>query len=167
MLHLSGDAVLDFDAEEVRTFQGAERLWHVDIRCWTRRKGALALRGRDGEASPNSLMTGSWEESDARRESERTREQWRDFRIAGIVAESAVVKSFRLEPVDGSGLWLHEAGQYLPVRLKLPGDARHTSRVYTVSTAPSDGIYRISVRKRSEEHTSELQSLMRISYAVF
>src|SRR3546814_9248579 len=91
--------------------------------------------------------------------------------MAGIVVESAVVKSFRLEPVDGSGLWLHEAGQYLPVRLKLPGDARHTSRVYTVSTAPSDGIYRISVRKqgvfRSEEHTSELQSLMRISYAVF
>src|SRR3546814_7021569 len=104
MLHLSGDVVLDFGAEEVRTFQGAERLWHVDIRRWTRRKGALALRGHDGEASPNSLMTGSWEESDARREGERTREQWRDFRIAGI---------------------------------------------------------------RSEEHTSELQSLMRISYAVF
>src|SRR3546814_1610507 len=117
MLHLSGDVVLDFGAEEVRTFQGAERLWHVDIRRWTRRKGALALRGHDGEASPNSLMTGSWEESDARREGERTREQWRDFRIAGIVVESAVVKSFRLE--------------------------------------------------RSEEQTSELQSLMRNSYAVF
>src|SRR3546814_6031998 len=28
MLHLSGDVVLDFGAEEVRTFQGAERLWH-------------------------------------------------------------------------------------------------------------------------------------------
>src|SRR3546814_19276776 len=68
--------------------------------------------------------------------------------MAGIVVESAVVKSFRLEPVDGSGLWLHEAGQYLPVRLKLPGDARPTSRVYTVSTAPSDGIYPIRLRKQ-------------------
>src|SRR3546814_18449578 len=113
MLHLSGDVVLDFGAEEVRTFQGAERLWHVDIRRWTRRKGALALRGHDGEASPNSLMTGSWEESDARREGERTREQWRDFRIAGIVVESAVVQSFRLGPVDGSGLCTHQAGPYL------------------------------------------------------
>ncbi|WP_149195003.1 pyridoxamine 5'-phosphate oxidase family protein [Luteimonas suaedae] len=148
MLHLSGDVVLDFDAEEVRTFRGAERLWHVDVRRWTRRKGAFPLRGRDGEASPNTLMTGSWEESDARREAERIREQWRDFRIVEIVQESSVVKSFWLEPIDTSGLWLHEAGQYLPVRLQLPGDERHTSRVYTVSVAPSDGIYRISVKKQ-------------------
>jgi len=148
MLHLSGDVVLDFDAEEVGTFQGAERLWHVDVRRWTRRKGALPLRGRDGEASPNALMTGSWEESDARREAGRIHEQWRDFRIVDIVQESSVVKSFWLEPVDTSGLWLHQAGQYLPVRLKLPGDERHTSRVYTLSVAPSDGTYRISVKKQ-------------------
>src|SRR5690606_13968420 len=97
---------------------------------------------------PRSLMTGSWEESDARREAERMREQWRDFRIVDIVQESSVVKSFRLEPADSAGSWLHQAGQYLPVRLKLPGDGRHASRVYTVSAAPSDGIYRISVKKQ-------------------
>lgn len=148
MLHLTGDVVLDFDAADVRTFQGAERLWHVDVRRWTRRMGAFPLRGRDGEASPNALMTGSWEASDARREAERTRGQWRDFRIVDIVQESSVVKSFWLEPVDASGLWLHQAGQYLPVRLKLPGDEHHASRVYTLSVAPSDGRYRISVRKQ-------------------
>ncbi|WP_219339657.1 pyridoxamine 5'-phosphate oxidase family protein [Luteimonas salinisoli] len=148
MLHLSGDVVLDFEAEEVRSFQGAERLWHVDIRRWTRRRGAFALRGRDGEVSPNSLMTGSWEQSDARREAERIRGQWRDFRMVEVVQESSVVKSFWLEPVDTAGPWLHQAGQYLPVRLKLPGDERPTSRVYTLSAAPSDGRYRISVRKQ-------------------
>lgn len=148
MLHLSGDVALDFDAEDVSTFLGAERLWHVDVLRWTRRKGAFPLRGSDGEVSPNSLMTGSWEESDARREAERMREQWRDFRIVEIVQESAVVKSFRLEPVDASGLWMYEAGQYLPVRLKLPDDDRHTSRVYTVSAAPPDGSYRISVKRQ-------------------
>src|SRR3546814_10303560 len=31
----------------------------------------------------------------------------------------------------------------------------------------ADGLREISIRDRSEEHTSELQSLMRISYAVF
>src|SRR3546814_9443216 len=31
----------------------------------------------------------------------------------------------------------------------------------------SDGVVRAAVAHRSEEHTSELQSLMRISYAVF
>ena len=62
--------------------------------------------------------------------------------------ESSVVKSFRLQPVDASGVWLHQAGQYLPVRLTLPGDERPTSRVYTLSVAPSDGFYRISVKRQ-------------------
>src|SRR3546814_9203300 len=30
-----------------------------------------------------------------------------------------------------------------------------------------DWVFRILIKRRSEEHTSELQSLMRISYAVF
>src|SRR3546814_7931077 len=38
----------------------------------------------------------------------------------------------------------------------------HTEKVLAVLAQQIDG-----VRKRSEEHTSELQSLMRISYAVF
>src|SRR3546814_5187430 len=33
--------------------------------------------------------------------------------------------------------------------------------------APCGGVEWVTVRPRSEEHTSELQSLMRISYAVF
>ncbi len=148
LLHLSGDVVLDFDAEDVRSFQGAERLWHVDVRRWTRRRAAFPLRGSDGEASPNALTTGSWQEADARREAARAREQWRDFRITAIDDESVSVKSFWLEPADASGMWLHQAGQYLPVRLRLPGGARAASRVYTLSLAPSDGAYRISVRKQ-------------------
>src|SRR3546814_3421383 len=36
-----------------------------------------------------------------------------------------------------------------------------------VRTAASDNLYVYSGKGRSEEHTSELQSLMRISYAVF
>ena len=148
MLYLSGDVVLDFDAEEVKTFQGAERLWHLDVRHWVRRKAAFPMRGDAGDASPNSLMTGSWEESDARRLASEAREQWREYRIANIVEESSVVKSFWLEPADQSGLWLHQAGQHLPVRLKLSGESGYTSRVYTLSVAPSDGIYRISVKKQ-------------------
>src|SRR3546814_14941004 len=37
----------------------------------------------------------------------------------------------------------------------------------TACTAPGSGCTRSADRWRSEEHTSELQSLMRISYAVF
>src|SRR3546814_8668500 len=36
-----------------------------------------------------------------------------------------------------------------------------------LATVPPRGQLELDVRQRSEEHTSELQSLMRISYAVF
>src|SRR3546814_2997378 len=45
------------------------------------------------------------------------------------------------------------------------GDLRH--RLADVGAVFEDGIARGDIRQRSEEHTSELQSLMRISYAVF
>jgi uncharacterized protein len=148
MLHVSGDVVLDFDSPEVRSFQGAERLWHLDVRRWIRRRAALPLRGGVGEASPNSLMTGSWAESDARLRAAEAGEEWRDYRVERIVDESSVVKSFWLVPNDGDGLLLHQAGQHLPVRLRLAGNNNFEHRVYTLSLAPSDGAYRISVRKQ-------------------
>src|SRR3546814_4726160 len=42
-------------------------------------------------------------------------------------------------------------------------------RVYVMTSTGGDliGFYAINAHARSEEHTSELQSLMRISYAVF
>jgi uncharacterized protein len=148
MLHLSGDVVLDFAADDAQAFEGAERVWHVDVRRWVRRRGAFPLRGDRGEASTNSLTTGSWEQSDARRDAGRMHESWRDFRIADIVQESSTVKSFWLEPADGAKPWLHRAGQHLPVRLQLPGAGTPAMRAYTLSVAPSDGRYRISVRKQ-------------------
>src|SRR3546814_2288692 len=46
--------------------------------------------------------------------------------------------------------------------------ARRASHTANSGTAtPSAMIHQLSARVRSEEHTSELQSLMRISYAVF
>src|SRR3546814_9533446 len=49
--------------------------------------------------------------------------------------------------------------------------ANRLTAVFFVQTIPYDGTlhrdFRAAVYGRSEEHTSELQSLMRISYAVF
>src|SRR3546814_3305093 len=39
--------------------------------------------------------------------------------------------------------------------------------LYSMAAAGNTDIYRVSANGRSEEHTSELQSLMRLSYAVF
>lgn len=150
MLHLVGRVVLDFDAEEVRFFQGAERLWHLDVERWVLRRGALALRGDAGEMSPNSALTGSWEETRSRLQANRLRAQWRPYRVARIVDESTQVKSFWLEPADGGGLGLFAAGQHLPVRAALQAGAVPTERTYTLSVAPSDGVYRLSIRKQGQ-----------------
>ena len=150
VLQLSGHAVLDFDAGEVRFFQGAERLWHLDVERWVLRRGALALRGDAGEMSMNSALTGSWTQTEARMHAQGQREQWRPFRVARIDDESSVVKSFWLEPSDGGGLSLFEAGQHLPVRLRIGSDGAWRERSYTLSVAPSDGAYRISIRRQGE-----------------
>jgi uncharacterized protein len=150
VLQLSGRVVLDFDADEARFFQGAERLWHLDVEHWVLRRRALALRGDAGDMSMNSELTGSWEEAAARAQADALRDQWRPFRIKRIDNESTVIKSFWLEPTDGNGLSLFEAGQHLPVRVLIPTNAAPTERTYTLSVAPSDGAYRLSIRKQGE-----------------
>ena len=75
------------------------------------------------------------------------RSEWRKFKITQIVAESAVIKSFYLEPADGAGGAPHRAGQHLPIQLSQPGGEPPLLRTYTVSVAPSAPQLRISVRK--------------------
>lgn len=76
--------------------------------------------------------------------------EWRPFRVTRIVAESAVIKSFYLEPADGTAMAPHRAGQHLPIRLAQPGGEAPLLRTYTVSVAPSAPQLRISVRKLGE-----------------
>ncbi|KQS83186.1 MULTISPECIES: pyridoxamine 5'-phosphate oxidase family protein [unclassified Rhizobium] len=149
LLQLSGDAEVVLDSPEIATFQGAERLWRFTPRHIVRRPEALALRWvsrRDGQ-SPNSLMTGSWDDAAARLKAQETAAAWRPFRISRIVQESASIRSFHLEPADGLGLLPHAAGQHLPIRVMPEGSDTPVMRTYTLSTAPSDGVYRISVKR--------------------
>jgi ferredoxin-NADP reductase/predicted pyridoxine 5'-phosphate oxidase superfamily flavin-nucleotide-binding protein len=146
VLQLTGSVQLALDAGDARHFQGAERVWHVDVEHWVLRRGALALRGDAGQASMNSQLTGSWEEAAARGHAQTLRGQWRRYRIARIERESDSVRSFWLEPADGAGLAPFEAGQHLPVRARIDGE--WLQRSYTLSVSPADGGYRISVRRQ-------------------
>lgn len=150
MLHLTGDAEVMLDSDEIAAFQGAERLWVFRPRQIVLRPAALALRFamRADGWSPNSLMTGDWEQAADRIEAERLRNSWRPFRIAQIVDESSVIRSFHLEPADGKGIVAHEAGQHLPIRVRPDPAGEPVLRTYTLSTAPSDGFYRISVKRQ-------------------
>ncbi|WP_430388283.1 pyridoxamine 5'-phosphate oxidase family protein [Blastomonas fulva] len=150
MLHLTGDAELLLESDEIAAFQGAERLWVFRPRKVVLRAAALPLRFamRADGWSPNSLMTGDWEQAADRIAAQQLRTSWRPFRIARIVEESSVIRSFHLEPADGKGIMTHEAGQHLPIRVRPDPAAEPVLRTYTLSTAPSDGHYRISVKRQ-------------------
>lgn len=72
---------------------------------------------------------------------------WRDFRIADKVPESAEITSFYLEPVDRKPLPTYLPGQYVSVMTEVPALKYMQSRQYSLSDAPSEARYRISVKK--------------------
>jgi len=163
VLQLAGDAEVLLDSRETAAFQGAERLWRFTPRRIAYRAGALPLRwkARSEGASPNSLMTGDWDQVAERLKAAALANVWRTFRVSKIVDESDAIRSFHLEPADGAGIVPHKAGQHLPIRITLPGDAKPLIRTYTLSVAPSDGLYRISV-KRDGRVSAHLHDTLRV-----
>ncbi|MCX4194322.1 pyridoxamine 5'-phosphate oxidase family protein [Methylobacterium organophilum] len=149
LLQLTGDAAVILDSPEIAAFQGAERLWTFRPRRVIRRRGALPLRWtfRADGWSPNALMTGDWAEAADRVRATGRATRWRPFRVAKIVDESRTIRSFHLAPDDGAGQLPHRAGQHLPIRVTLPGAEVPVIRTYTLSVAPSDPTYRISVKR--------------------
>jgi len=71
---------------------------------------------------------------------------WRDFRVQEVVAESSVIKSFILRPLDGQSVMEHRPGQYLTFWFELPGQPP-AKRNYSISSAPNGESYRISVKR--------------------
>ncbi len=167
LLQLTGDATVDLESEEIAAFQGAERLWHFTPRRIVYRPGALALRWtfQANGWSPNSLMTGSWDDVQSRLKAAALANAWRPFKVTNVVDESSLIRSFHLEPTDGAGLIPHTAGQHLPIRVTPPGADKPVIRTYTLSTAPADGLYRISV-KREGLVSSYLHDTLRIGSVV-
>ena len=73
---------------------------------------------------------------------------WRRFRVAQKIQESEVITSFILRPVDRGPVLLHRPGQYLTLRLDVPGQP-DTKRNYSISCAPNGEYYRISVKREA------------------
>lgn len=147
VLQLSGSVEIVFDGPEVDTFQGAQRLWRVTVTQVVRRRNALALRWRTGEESPSSLITGSWPQTTPPLPVESPKAAWEDWRVTRVDVESSTVRSFYLAPANGLALPPYRAGQHLPVRLPAQAGQPALLRTYTLSAAPSDGFYRLSVKR--------------------
>ncbi|APX91732.1 nitric oxide dioxygenase [Halomonas sp. 1513] len=88
-------------------------------------------------------------------EFEQRRGGWRgprEFRIAETRQESAVIRSFVLEPVDGGPVADHAPGQYIGVRLTIDGKPLY--RHYSLSDVPNGRHYRISVKREPQGRAS-------------
>jgi len=149
-LQLVGDAEVLLESPEIAAFRGAERIWRFLPRKVVHRPQGLPLRWSFDPSnwSPNTLMTGNWNEAALRLAVTGMVARWRPFRIDRIVEESATIRSLYLHPEDGSGIPFYRAGQHLSIRVRPEGKERPEIRSYTLSSAPSDSYYRISIKRQ-------------------
>ncbi|ANB58648.1 globin family protein [Anoxybacillus sp. B7M1] len=77
---------------------------------------------------------------------------WKDFRrfvVQKKVKESSLITSFYLAPEDGGGISDFLPGQYVSVKVHIPGEEYTHIRQYSLSDAPGTGYYRISVKREA------------------
>ncbi len=123
LLQLTGRASIDWDSDEVARTPGARLLVTLDVEEVVELRHAVSLR---------------WD-ADA--------ESVRELRLVEKLPESADVTSFVFEARDGGPLAAFEPGQHLPIEVKIPGKDETARRTYSLSSAPGDPRYRISVKR--------------------
>ncbi|MCH7322135.1 NO-inducible flavohemoprotein [Solibacillus sp. MA9] len=75
---------------------------------------------------------------------------FKQFKIARKEQESADVISFYLTPTDGSKVPAYKPGQYVTIRVTVPGEEYMLNRQYTLSQPSNSQEFRISVKRESE-----------------
>ncbi|MFE5319655.1 NO-inducible flavohemoprotein [Paenibacillus sp. NPDC056579] len=78
-------------------------------------------------------------------------EGFRRFVVERKEEESDVITSFYLVPEDQGALARFEPGQYVSVRLSIPGQANVHIRQYSLSDAPGRPYYRITVKREAAD----------------
>ncbi|MFX4222671.1 MAG: pyridoxamine 5'-phosphate oxidase family protein [Thalassobaculum sp.] len=150
LLHLTGMAEVIWEGPELETFRGAERLVRFKPDLVVRRQAVLPIRFEPAEPSPALVATGTWAEAERTRGALAARDTYRPFSVSRIVEESATIRSIYLRPADGGGIASHRAGQYLPIRLSVPGEEWPILRTYTVSDAAQADTMRLSVKREPD-----------------
>lgn len=81
---------------------------------------------------------------------------WEDFKKFVVVKkqqENGIVTSFYLEPKDKAAVPSFRPGQYITIRLNIPGEQYLVNRQYSLSNAPWQKYYRISVKREANNST--------------
>jgi ferredoxin-NADP reductase/phenylpropionate dioxygenase-like ring-hydroxylating dioxygenase large terminal subunit len=75
------------------------------------------------------------------------RNSWMDLEVAKVERESEIISSFYLRRAGGEPLHPWEPGQFLPIRVTIPGQAEPVLRTYTISNRCNPDFYRLSIRR--------------------
>ena len=151
LVYLTGRAEIVWDGEEVEAFAGAERLVRFHLDEAVRVEGSLPMTFTFGEYSPVLDGTGDWAHASESIAAGRERNAYAEYEIFETRRESDVITSFYLQRTDGKALAPYEPGQFLPIRLEVPGADEPVSRTYTLSDAPGSGAYRLSIKREGGE----------------
>jgi ferredoxin-NADP reductase len=115
------------------------RNWHIkdqQLKTWQQ-----AQRDRLDQARRERSATPSEPQHDS-----QTWKGWRAFRVVRLRQETPNCKSIYLVPVDDKPVPSFQAGQYLTVSVDFPGDSKPQVRCYSLSSAPGELPYRITVK---------------------
>ncbi|NHC34225.1 2Fe-2S iron-sulfur cluster-binding protein [Scytonema millei] len=108
------------------------------------------------------LVTGrkvSIQESTARSTAtSKTWQDWRNFVVVRKVKESEEITSFYLKPEDNSEIPSFQPGQFLTIKLDIPGQAKPVIRTYSLSDFPEPcEYYRLSIKREPAPQGLEVQ----------
>lgn len=76
---------------------------------------------------------------------------FKEFTVVEKVQESDLITSFYLKPADGSTVPTYQPGQYISVRVKIPGEQYMMIRQYSLSKAADAESFRISVKREDDQ----------------
>ncbi len=78
----------------------------------------------------------------------QTWKDWRNFMVIRKVRESEEITSFYLKPEDGGEIPNFQPGQYLTIKLDIPGQVKSIIRTYSLSDYPEPcDYYRLSIKR--------------------
>ncbi len=70
-----------------------------------------------------------------------------ELEVVKVERESDIISSFYLRRADGRPLYRWEPGQFLPIRVTIPGRTEPALRTYSISTCYNRDFYRLSIRR--------------------
>lgn len=147
LVYLTGAAEVIWEGKEVDAFTGAERLVRFKLTESILIKGGFPLTWTFSDFAPQLAFTGSWKGVKKSLEKEASHNVYKPYLVERITNESEIIKSFYLKSEGCGDLCDYKPGQFLPIKLDIPGQKNPIYRTYTLSDAPGNPYLRLTMKR--------------------